>query len=59
MSTSNDARVDTLAVVTVAYNSSGHMESFLGSLRASEQLQWHVLIADNASKDVATLDTIA
>ena len=48
-----------LTVVTVSYNSSEHIEDFLRSLRESERVPWHVLIADNASADVAVLDTIA
>jgi len=51
--------LDTLAVVTVAYNSSGHMEHFLGSLRSTEDRPWRVVIADNASADVDELDRIA
>ena len=59
MTEADGVRVDSLAVVTVAYNSSGHMEPFLSSLRESETPQWKVLIADNASRDVEVLDSIA
>ena len=59
MSQANSAQTDSLTVVTVAYNSSGHMEHFLSTLRTAESLPWNVLIADNASADVAELRAIA
>jgi N-acetylglucosaminyl-diphospho-decaprenol L-rhamnosyltransferase len=44
--------LESVAVATVAYNSSSHLGPFLSSLRAGEDATLTVVIADNGSRDI-------
>jgi N-acetylglucosaminyl-diphospho-decaprenol L-rhamnosyltransferase len=44
--------LESVAVATVAYNSSSHLGPFLSSLRAGEDASLTVVIADNGSRDI-------
>lgn len=50
--------LESLAVVSVSYNSSEDLDGFLASVAASEDVPITVLIADNASADVEESDRI-
>ncbi|MFF1571790.1 glycosyltransferase family 2 protein [Leifsonia sp. NPDC058292] len=44
--------LESVAVATVAYNSSSHLGPFLSSLRAGEDASLTVIVADNGSRDI-------
>lgn len=46
--------LDSVAVVTVSYNSGRHLHKFLSSVRASERQQVMIVVADNGSTDIET-----
>ena len=49
---------DNVAVITVSYNSSAQLESFLGSAIQSVSDSSHIFVADNASSDISTTRTL-
>jgi N-acetylglucosaminyl-diphospho-decaprenol L-rhamnosyltransferase len=51
--------LDATAVVTVSYNSSTQLRSFLESVRLSEETQLAVIVADNSSADLDATTEIA
>ncbi|NBX23488.1 MAG: glycosyltransferase, partial [Microbacteriaceae bacterium] len=48
-----------IAIVTVSYNSSSQLDAFLSSVRETCGRSPRVIVADNASRDVATTREIA
>lgn len=44
--------LESIAVVTVSYNSGRHLRAFLGSVRSSEHSSLTVVVADNGSTDI-------
>lgn len=54
-----DDLLSSTAVVTVTYNSSGHLRSFLGSIRASETEPVLIVVADNGSADIDDVTAVS
>jgi len=46
--------LDSVAVVTVSYNSGRHLHKFLASVRSSERFAVRIVVADNGSADIDT-----